>query len=194
MIMVGENRPGLQVPAILGSQPLECLAEPAQTPGVLEVMPFQIGPAGHHVSSAFRHPVHRTVRPITHFSPSRAEPALTLVTRNPATPSTLRLAGGKAWVRLCEGGVKPPHSKAGSARKKVHNHLCRVRAAALLRLLGGRGIAQALCFLKLCLTGLPVSLLQKQKAEVVMGLRKVRLEGNRFLQLLDCGRNVSLLG
>jgi hypothetical protein len=28
----------------------------------------------------------------------------------------LRLASGKASARLCEGGVKPPQSKAGYAR------------------------------------------------------------------------------
>src|SRR5215472_13589623 len=77
VIVVRENRPGLQVPAILGSQALECLAEQAQTLRALEVMPFQVGPAGYHVSACFREPVHRTVRPIAHLSssgPTRFDP------------------------------------------------------------------------------------------------------------------------
>jgi hypothetical protein len=74
VIVVGENSPGLQVPAILDGQALECLAEEAQTLRALEVMPFEVGPAGHHVSSSFREPVHRTVRPTAHLSPAAGPP------------------------------------------------------------------------------------------------------------------------
>ena len=35
----------------------------------------------------------------------------------PALPSTFTIPSGNASVRLCEDGVKPPHSKAGCARK-----------------------------------------------------------------------------
>jgi hypothetical protein len=52
------------------------------------------------------------------LAPKRvAEPALILVRGIMPAPSTFATHLREGLVRLCEGGVKPPHSKAGCARK-----------------------------------------------------------------------------